>query len=131
MGVSLGYITIESVSPEVKSTVRAEAESFERNWIGESILFYDKPSSESPIMGDTKLFTADPADCDAAGADAQFIIERLCEWSNRFSLAWTLEIAGVELGPIEAGQADPKIFSTAQALISMGDMDFSDAESFA
>lgn len=121
---------MESVSPDVKAKILAENDAIERDWIVESILFYDNSGVESPMTGDTKLFTPDPADCGAAGEDIQFIVSKLSEWSTRFELTWTLEIAGVDLGQINAGAPDPKIIDTALALISVGDMDFDDPYAF-
>ena len=130
MSVSLSYTSVGKLSPAIKEQILTDVNSIERDWIVESIVFFDDSSQTTPMTGDTKLFTPDPADCAAAGADAQFIIEKLSEWSRRHQISWSLNIAGADLGLVDGEEVDPKILATVQGLLSMGAMDFDDPDSF-
>ncbi len=130
MSVSLHYATKKPVGVELKQRIHAEARAIERDWVAESILFYDRVDAAGPLTGDTKLFTPDPADAPRAGEDARVIVDRLCAWSEEHGLTWSLNMAGADIGEIADGRADPKIMTVIEGLIGMGDVDFSDPDAF-
>jgi hypothetical protein len=121
MGVSLSYTTAEPVDDAVKAAIVAETAGLQnaRDWWCEAITFFAPPQDDGRLHGDTKLFLSGYSTKDGgfvevspeedslmAYRDACFIIDRLCEWSRKYGLVWTVECAGEEVGVIMGGEPD-------------------------
>ncbi|MGL6072994.1 MAG: hypothetical protein ACRC8S_02410 [Fimbriiglobus sp.] len=127
MGVSLLYQTSAPVTAKVKAAILSEAERInsDRRWWCEGFIFFDprgrKKKGPAPLTGDTKLFysfggyTHDGEFVEVDGdvddfmgfRDAAFIVRQLVHWSREYGVAWSLEMAGAELGTVAAGATQP------------------------
>lgn len=122
MGVTLDYCTAEAVAPGVKEVIEGEAQHIvpPHDWWAESLCFFD--GGDGRLSGATKIFLTGYSTDDGgylevdvdedslmAYRDANFIIERLAEWSQTHGLTWNIACAGESIGTITNGQWDHQL----------------------
>jgi hypothetical protein len=126
MGVCLGYSTTQPVSPEVRTSIEAEANqaSPPHGWWTEPLAFYGSTRGDECMRGRTKIFligystdaggyveVAGEEDCLMAYRDSCFITERLADWSRRHGVTWEVSCAGQPIGLIDNGRCDQQLVS--------------------
>lgn len=135
MGVSLGYISSDTLAADIQTAVKADAERIneQRRWWCEPLSFFQCPDHENKLAGATKLFLpsystddggyveVDPADdCFMAARDAQFIIEQLARWSGQHDITWRLELEGSEIGSVANGEVGADLMEMVHQLPLLG-----------
>lgn len=130
MGVTIEYYTRSDVSlDEVKAIVSATKEPDNQPWLlCEPINFLDMPGYENQLFGASKLnLMPDPTEraeaesYDTDKNDLEFLLDKLCELSERFNIDWVIQIEGSEIGSIESGVCDPVVREAVEAMASVAD----------
>lgn len=130
MGVDIVYFTKSDVSREESNAIVAAArESDNQPWrLCEPIHFLNMPGYENRLFGASKLnLMPDPAEKAEAASygtdknDLEFLLDRLCEISKRFSVDWTIQIEDGEIGSIVDGVCDSAVREAIEAMASLAD----------
>lgn len=126
MGVSIDYYTKSTVAAEsVKAIVAAANEPNNQPWLlCEPIHFVDMPGFENQLFGASKLnLMPDPDEKAEAEAnyhsdknDLEFLLDKLAEISERFSIDWAIQIEGSPIGSIENGVCEPDVREAVEAM---------------
>lgn len=126
MSSSVSYRTAAPVSADTRAAIvlAVQKHNAARDWWCESFCFYEDPKLENHLLGNTKLFLngyttpsgqyveVDPdEDCFMAAEDAQFIIDRLAEFSRQHGIQWVIDLDGAELGTITDGVVPEELTS--------------------
>jgi hypothetical protein len=130
MGVTIEYYTKSDVSlDEVNAIIAATREPNDQPWLlCEPINFLDMPGYEDQLFGASKLnLMPDPAEKEEAESydtdknDLEFLLDKLCEISERFNIDWVIQIEGSEIGSIDNGVCDPAVRESVEAMAIVAD----------
>ena len=130
MGVTIEYYTKSDVSlDEVNAIVAATREPNNQPWLlCEPINFLDMPGYEDQLFGASKLnLMPDAAEKEEAKSydtdknDLEFLLDKLCEISERFNIDWVIQIEGSEIGSIDNGVCDPAVREAVEAMAIVAD----------
>ena len=129
MGVSLDYCTTESVSQIVADSIKTEAAHLSPNhgWWAESLNFFDAGKGNGRLYGGTKIYLISFSNVNVdidddslmAYRDTCYILEKLAEWSQKYSLTWQVECAGEAIGNVVAGQWDTQLQEYVESMKKM------------
>lgn len=53
--------------------------------------------------------------------DLEFLLDKLCEISERFNIDWVIQIEGSEIGSIDNGVCDPAVREAVEAMAIVAD----------
>jgi hypothetical protein len=128
MGVTLGYVSRETLPHQAHADILAEAKRVTagRRWWCEGINFVE---AHEPLSGATRLLllgystknggyveVEPPEDMFMAARDARFVLEQLARWSLDHQVSWQVAIEGADPVPVEKGQIDPTLLQMIDAL---------------
>lgn len=134
MGITIEYYTKTEVAlEEVKAIVAATNEPNDQPWLlCEPLKFFDMPGFENQLFGASKLnLMPDPDDKADADAnynpeknDLEFLLDKLAELSQRFSVDWAIQIEGAPIGSIDNGRCDSEVLNAVEAMADVaGELD--------
>lgn len=130
MGVDIVYFTKSDVSLEdVRAITAAAREPDNQPWLlCEPICFLDMPGYENRLFGASKLNLmpapedkADAENYDTDRNDLEFLLDKLCDLSERFHVDWTIQIEDGEIGLIVNGVCDPGVRDAVEAMAGLTD----------
>lgn len=110
----LEYASTRKVSASAARKIQEDIGAIRRTW-WRGAIGLEAEGAEAPALlsGSTPLFHGpgipDEDDLFLAFADAAFIVERLADWSKRFTIKWRLTMNGDDWGAIDASGFSPML----------------------